>query len=92
MGNTASDVTNNVKAQADAAESATYKLVNMKGGGELISLMETAKLTKDYTSVNEQIKQKVSGLLYNEGKGEYVTAPNRNKLLLKEPLWIDSSF
>jgi hypothetical protein len=72
MGNTASDVTSNVKAQADATESATYKLVNMKGSGELISLMETAKLTKDYSKLDEQIMQKVSGLLYNGGEGEFV--------------------
>jgi hypothetical protein len=72
MGNTQSDVTNNVKAQADAAESATYKLVNMKGSGELISLMETAKLTKDFTSVDAEIRQKVFGLLYNEGRGDLV--------------------
>ena len=72
MGNTTSDVTNNVKAQADAQDSKTYNLINVQGSGELVTLMKIANATKDYSKLDENIRNKVIGCLYNNGEGEYV--------------------
>jgi transient receptor potential cation channel subfamily V member 5 len=72
MGNTTSDVTNNVKAQADAQENPPYKLLDIKGGGELIKLMKEANLNKDYSNLNERLREMIVGMLYNEGNGKNV--------------------
>lgn len=77
MGNTTSDVTNNVKAQADAQENPTYKLLDIKGGGELIKLMKEVNTNKNYNNLNDRIREMIIGMLYNEGRGENV------KLILK---------
>ena len=72
MGNAQSDVTNNIKAQADAQESETYKLIDVKGGGELMKLMKDPVLRRNKTKLDEEIYKCIIGCLYNEGKGEEV--------------------
>lgn len=72
MGNAHSDVTNNVKAQADAQDNETYKLVDVKGGGILVKMMKEAILTKNKANLDEEIHKLVLPCLYNEGKGEDV--------------------
>jgi hypothetical protein len=73
MGNTHSDVTNNVKAQADAQENEAYKLIDVKGNGELMKLMKDLNLRKNKTLLDEIIKNTVIKYVYNEGKGSNVS-------------------
>lgn len=74
MGNTTSDVNDSLKAQADSENGPEiYKLVNVAGGGELARLMKIAVKTKDYTDVDNCIRNDVAKYLYNEGKGETVS-------------------
>jgi hypothetical protein len=72
MGNAQSDVTNNVKAQADAQESVTYKLIDVKGGGELMKLMKDPVLRKNKPKLDEEIRKRIIDCLYSDGKGEEV--------------------
>jgi hypothetical protein len=72
MGNTTSDITDNVKAQADAQESPVYRLVDVKGRGELVKLMKAAKLSNDFSVIDKEINDQVGKFLYNNGEGEYV--------------------
>ena len=72
MGNAQSDVTSNVKAQADAQESETYKLIDVKGGGELMKLMKDPALRRNKVKLDEEIRKRIIGCLYNEGRGEEV--------------------
>ena len=73
MGITHSDVTNNVKAQADSGEeSETYKLINVKGGGELIQLMKNSDLALNKELLDEEIRKKIIKYLYNNGAGKKV--------------------
>ena len=74
MGNSISDVNDNLKAQAGGTDGGPelYKLLSMGGGGELYQLMKEAMHTKDYTQVDDVIKNQVVKFLYNEGKAEYV--------------------
>ena len=71
MGNTSSDVNDSLKAQADGSIE-VYKLVNLGGGGQLAELMIAALTKKDYTEVDNFIKNEVVKFLYNEGKGAQV--------------------
>jgi hypothetical protein len=74
MGITHSDVTNNVKAQADSRlrqESDTYKLVNVKGEGELIQLMKKS-YAENEELLNKEIHKKIIKFLYNNGEGKKV--------------------
>lgn len=74
MGNSISDVNDSLKAQAGGTGGPElYKLVSMSNqGGELISLMESASHTKDYSIVDNFIKSEVVKFLYNNGNGEQV--------------------
>ena len=72
MGNTSSDVNDSLKAQADGSIE-VYKLVNLGGGGQLAELMIAALTKKDYTEVDNFIKNEVVKFLYNEGKGAQVS-------------------
>jgi hypothetical protein len=66
-------VKNNVKAQADSRlrqESDTYKLVNVKGEGELIQLMK--KIMLKTKRLNEEIRKKILKFLYNNGEEKKV--------------------
>ena len=73
MGIVHSDVTNNVKAQADAGqETVAYKLIDVKGGGELIQLMKDSNLIQNKKKLDEEIRQKIFKYLYNDGKGDKV--------------------
>ncbi|KAK6194673.1 hypothetical protein SNE40_000264 [Patella caerulea] len=54
MGN-ANAVSKEVKVQG--LDRKLYELVDMKGGGELITLMKEAKSTNDYTKIDKRIQQ-----------------------------------
>ena len=49
-----------------------YKLVDNKGGGELVKLTREAMRSKDFSVVDKAIKEKVVKFLYNDGRGDYV--------------------
>lgn len=49
-----------------------YKIVDPKGGGELVDLALLAYQTKDMSRVDDYIKQEVSKYLLNNGNGELV--------------------
>lgn len=79
MGNTTSDVNDNVKAQADSENGPElYRLINVSGTGKLSALMKTAMQTKNYDELDEVIKTEVVKYLYNEGKGAQVKVLIRN--------------
>jgi len=71
MGNTSSDVNDSLKAQADGSIE-VYKLVNLGGGGLLAELMIAALQSKNYTEVDNYIKNEVVKFLYNDGNGAHV--------------------
>lgn len=74
MGNSISDVNDNLKAQAsgNGVGPEIYKLVNMESHGELVKLMRIAVATKNYSAVDECIRTDLKKYVYNEGKGEQV--------------------
>ena len=72
MGNTHSDVTNNVKAQADAQDNVSYKLVDVKNGGELVKLIKNPELRKNPALLEEEVRKHIEWCLYDGGRGEDV--------------------
>ncbi|CAF1010442.1 unnamed protein product, partial [Didymodactylos carnosus] len=74
MGNAGSEVASGVKAQIQSGGQAPelYRLVDLKGGGELVDVMRIANRTKDYTQIDTIIREDVSKFLYNDGKGKRV--------------------
>ena len=93
MGNVHSDVTSNVKAQADAQDSETYKLIDVKGGGELMKLMKDPVLRRNTAKLDEEIYKRVIDCLYNEGRGEDVTLNNFNfKFYIYISFYVRSQF
>lgn len=73
MGNTTSDVNDNLKAQADSEHGPElYKLMNVNDGGILTNMMKQALKSKDYTELDDFIQNEVVKYLYNEGNGENV--------------------
>ncbi|KAL5011500.1 hypothetical protein ScPMuIL_010051 [Solemya velum] len=71
MGNT-EVVADGVKAQGDSESCELYKLVDLKGGGQLIDMMKKARWTKNYQDVDEKIKNELIQYLYNGGKGKMI--------------------
>ncbi|XP_055957256.1 uncharacterized protein LOC126822629 [Patella vulgata] len=65
----AQSVSCNVKKQGQ--ERPLYKLVDMKGGGELIELMKLASCNHDYYTLDNEIK-KIWKYLYADGDGLFV--------------------
>ena len=73
MGNTHTDVTEKVKAQIYASrDTETYRLLDIKGGGELIQLMKDPILAKNSEQLDDAIRKKVIDAIYDEGKGRDV--------------------
>lgn len=74
MGNANSDLTYNIKAQAEALINgpSIYKLVGLSGDGELIRLMRIALINRNFNELDRMIKSTVVKYLYNEGNGENV--------------------
>jgi hypothetical protein len=73
MGNQASEVNDSLKAQAGGEGGPeVYKWVGMSSEGELVRLMKIAVQTKDYTPVDDFIRNVVVQSLYNNGEGEHV--------------------
>lgn len=71
MGNT-EVVAEGVKAQGDSESCEMYKLVDLKGGGQLVDLMKKARWTKNYQDVDEKIKNDLKQYVYNEGRGKMI--------------------
>jgi len=69
MGNTESNVTSSVKKQSEGVSQPIYQLVDLKDGGELITMMKEASKTKNYDEVEKAIRTKVEPFLYNKGEG-----------------------
>lgn len=75
MGNVPSDLTYNIKAQAEALSDGPplYKLIGVAGDGEFLRLMKIAVRTKNFNEIDRLIKSTVVKFLYNEGRGENIT-------------------
>lgn len=74
MGNTSSEVTNNIKAQADNKNGPeVYKLLSVAGSGILVDLMKQAIATKSYAEIDDYIVKNVGKFLYNDGAGRNVS-------------------
>ncbi len=74
MGTVTSDLTYNIKAQAEALSDGPpiYKLIGVAGDGELVRLMKLSLKTKNFNELDRLIKTTVVKFLYNEGRGENV--------------------
>nr|XP_042896955.1 transient receptor potential cation channel subfamily V member 5 [Parasteatoda tepidariorum] len=73
MGNAESNVTSSaVKKQTDSESLKIYSLVNVKGGGQLITLMKDAIKNKDYSNLDDQFREMVLPFLYNNGDGKMI--------------------
>jgi hypothetical protein len=73
MGNTRSDVNDSVKAQAGGEGGPEiYNIINLNGGGILINLWKDAIRTKNYTEVDNYIKNELKSWMYNNGQGQNV--------------------
>jgi hypothetical protein len=73
MGNTTSNVTDSVKAQADSQGGPEiYRYMNVAGDGRLVQLMKNAMKTKNYREVDDVIRNELPKFLYNNGNGENV--------------------
>ena len=49
-----------------------HRIINPKGGGELVDLAWSAHQMKSYNKIDDYIRQEVSKYLLNDGKGEMV--------------------
>lgn len=65
------NVTSGVKNQA-AGSNECYMYVDLKGGGKLVELMKKANRTKNYTELDETIRNELNRFLYNGGQGKIV--------------------
>lgn len=74
MGTVTSDLTYNIKAQAEALSDGPpiYRLIGVAGEGELVRLMRIAIRSKNFNEIDRMLKTNVVKFLYNEGKGENV--------------------
>ncbi|KAF6022629.1 Nan [Bugula neritina] len=71
MGNNES-VTAGNKAQADAAACDWYKLLALTGEGEFVDIMKRCNQNKDYTEMDNAIREKITPYLYNNGEGKWI--------------------
>ena len=82
MGNSESEVNDSLKAQAGGAGGPElYKWIAVSGGGIFFNLMKDATLSKDYTEVDEIIKNEIPKYLYNDGAGEKVKLHDRPRYI-----------
>ncbi|XP_074641363.1 transient receptor potential cation channel subfamily V member 5-like [Tubulanus polymorphus] len=72
MGNAESQVASGIKAQVDSGQRKLYRLISLKGDGELVTLMKVANRTKDYSILDEKIRTEVRPFLYNGGAGKWI--------------------
>ena len=74
MGNTTSEVSDSLKAQAGGGGAGPefFKMVDISGEGEMVRLWKTAVTTKNYTELDHYIQTEIEPFLYNKGEGEYV--------------------
>ncbi len=76
MGNSTGAVDDSLKAQAGGANGPVtefYKLLSVDGSGELLKLQKIANHTKDYTLLDDMIRNEVKKFLYNDGQCEDVS-------------------
>jgi ankyrin repeat protein len=74
MGNTQSEVTAGAKKQADFDPNVNkiYSLLDLKKGGILVAIMREAFRTRDFSKVDDKIRDLVTPFLYNEGRGKMI--------------------
>lgn len=74
MGNKISTVGDDVKRQGEGSGGAAdvYKMVDLKGGGELVEMMKRARWTKNFKEIDDTIQEKVRTFLYDGGRGKKV--------------------
>ncbi|XP_067949718.1 transient receptor potential cation channel subfamily V member 5-like [Watersipora subatra] len=71
MGNNES-VTAGNKAQADVSACVWYEYLALTGEGTFIDIMKQCTAEKDYTKIDNAIKEKIGKYLYNNGEGKMV--------------------
>ncbi len=52
-----------------------YRIIDPKGGGELVDLSWAAHQLRDVTQIDSYIKREVSKYILNDGKGDLVYSP-----------------
>ncbi|XP_074641501.1 transient receptor potential cation channel subfamily V member 5-like isoform X2 [Tubulanus polymorphus] len=72
MGNTNTSINTGVKKQIQNESRPLYSLVNLGGTGELVTLMQDALSTNDYSKLDDAILTKVKPYLYRGGKGKMI--------------------
>ncbi|XP_022322068.1 transient receptor potential cation channel subfamily V member 5-like isoform X8 [Crassostrea virginica] len=77
MGNKISTVGDDVKRQgegsgANSRAADVYKLVDLKGGGELVEMMKRARWTKNFKEIDDTIQEKIKPFLYDGGRGKKI--------------------
>ena len=74
MGNTQSEVTAGAKKQADFDPTTTkiYSLVDLKKGGILVDIMREAFRSRDFSRVDDKLREIVTPFLYNQGRGKMI--------------------
>jgi hypothetical protein len=77
MGNKVSTVGDDVKRQGegsgvDSRAADVYKMVDLKGGGELVEMMKRARWTKNFKEIDDTIQEKIKTFLYDGGRGKKV--------------------
>ncbi len=98
MGNKyTSTVTSGVREQASGETKKLYKFMDLKGGGELVDLMKMANRTKNYTQLDERIRNGLKEFLYaEEGKivhiRELIAARCKDKGILTPRHSINNNF
>lgn len=71
MGNVKSNVSSGVKEQAAGVSRKLYNYINMAGSGELVEIMKKCTRSKDFTEIDDKIKNEIKEFLYNDGEGKY---------------------
>lgn len=59
MGNAESGVTSGIKKQTDAGSVKIYSLVDLKGGGDLVTMMKEATKNRDFSEVTIEFENLV---------------------------------
>ncbi|XP_061164690.1 transient receptor potential cation channel subfamily V member 5-like isoform X6 [Saccostrea echinata] len=77
MGNKVSTVGDDVKRQGegsgvDSRAADVYKMVDLKGGGDLVEMTKRARWTKNFKELDDTIQEKVKPFLYDGGRGKKI--------------------
>ena len=66
-----SDVSEGVKKQAEG-DTIVYKFIDVKGGGQLVELLKKVSRAKNYTELDDRIREAFRPYLYNDGQAALI--------------------